>query len=368
VNVRAGPRVSTLDAAPNVDVEATVQQQLEIAGEPALRRDVAARAKDVLAAELDAVRARVRTEVRAAFSRALVARVNAEAAIAAASLSDDLLRMSEARVIAGDLSPLAVPLARADLASARQSATVAIGEARARALALAELAGMTRVPSHFQGAQPALGGVRDIDALIARALGESAALAPLVATRAHAAARLAFLERSSSWLATSRPSLGASYAAERAPQGALAGEHIVLGTLQFEVPSWQSNQGDVQRARTELAVLDAALGNERRALALRMRASADALDDAVQVVRLMDAELPALDGALQQIRRAFQLGELDALAVAGARDKLVAATRGALAARVQHVEALAALERDLGRELRLDEMQLDEFAAPTEER
>jgi outer membrane protein, heavy metal efflux system len=124
---------------------------------------------------------------------------------------------------------------------------------------------------------------------------------------------------------------------------------IWLATLGLPLPLFQRNQAaraeaaaEADIARADVEAIDATLPARIRALA----ATADAAARRVAVFR--SDVLPRFEDNLALLRRAFELGELDALEVSVARGRLVDAQRAALDAYEDYFGAMADLASAVG--------------------
>jgi cobalt-zinc-cadmium efflux system outer membrane protein len=346
----AGPRFA--QGARGVDFQVWLRQPIEIAGERKQRREAATKFKQRTDKELEETRWLVHREVHAAFHTALVARERWDLAKKLLVSTEELLSVAERRLRAGDISPLAVRLAKGELAQARQTALTAERGYRTAQLDLAELAGWP--PSPLPEPVGELDEPRrspPVADLLRVALQEH----PGVAARASAVEEAEALVRSENREAWPKPAIGVQYTRESQPI-IRNKQHVVLGTLGMPIPLSQRNQQGRARARAELAVRKAEQDAFRQALGTRLARASTAVDaDANRIAAYGTEILPAFEGNLHLLRRAFELGEVDLLQVLVARERLLRIQQDALTAHQDYYRDVAALEAEVGKEVWPDE-------------
>lgn len=331
------------------DVEAGVMQELEVAGEPGLRREAADRRAEAFDAEVAQTRFEVHQRVHVAFHTALLARDSQRRVDEALKYAEELLDIAQKQVQAGEESPLAEKLARAEVSRAKELQLGAAQEAQAARLDLGFVAGLQDgaevVPV---GELPTPSQTVALAQLMELARERQPTLRVRRAEIEAARAQLALADRE----AFPKPALGVSYSAEGVAPGSNATQQIVLGTIEVPLPFWRQNDGDRARARAELAIAEA----EERALLLSLqnriaRAKAQVDADARRITLHVTEILPAVDENVRLIQKAFSLGETDITAVMLARERLITARREALDAYRDYFTALAELEAEVGAEV-----------------
>lgn len=347
LEIAGGPRVTaqTVDA----DLSASIVQRLEIAGEPGARRAAADRTAARFEAELEQARWQVHQEVHAAYHLALVARARAEAMRDVVTFAEELFAIAERRVAAGEASQLDARIASVDIAQARQAAVAAEQEYVAARLTLAEVSGLPTdpLPEPIGNLDPPQ-GAPPLALLLRRALEQSPDVRLLEARVAEAEAALEAEERD----AWPEPWIGLTYAREGSTGPGQAASDIGMVVLGIPLPFVQTNQGERARARAELEVARAELESASARLRPRISRSASAVDAAARRLEVYATEiLPRFAESLQMLRRGFELGELDLLEVAVARERFMQLQRDALDAFAEYHRALAELERELGAEV-----------------
>ena len=145
ISVSAGPRYSAGGRA--FDVEVSIQQRIQIAGERGLRIEAARRLRDRLHAEVAQVRWRVHRLIHAAYRVAQVARERKRAADRLLAFAERLLSIARRRESAGAISGLQVEVVKGELAQARQAKIAGDNVYRAARLTLAEISAMRGVDS-----------------------------------------------------------------------------------------------------------------------------------------------------------------------------------------------------------------------------
>lgn len=355
LSVGAGPRI--LADGTTVDLQASLQQRLEVAGERGLRLEVAERLQERLEAELDQVRWEVHRNVHAAFQDTLVARERAQAAERLLEFQEQLSEIASRRFEAGAVSPLVVRIAEGETAQARVSLIAAEQAYQAARLRLAELAGWPaeNPPEPAETLDPPR-EAPPLDRTVEFAARQQPVLRTLAASIAEAEARVELADRE----AWPEPAIGVQVVREGAGAGSsglgAASETVVLGTLSVPIPLWRRNQGDRAAARAELAIASAQANAFAQRLGARLARAKSAVDAAARRVAAYGEEiLPSFEENLRLIRRAYELGEIDILEVSVARERFLRTQTQALDAYADYFRAAAELESAVGADLWPDE-------------
>lgn len=342
----AGPRFA--EGQHGVDFQVWLTQRIEIAGERKQRIRTAEKFRERNGKETEEARWLVHREVHATFHTALVARERWEVVKKILVSTEELVSVAERRLQAGDISPLAVKLAKGELAQARQRSLSAERGYRTAQLDLAEVSGwpIERLPEPLGELDepkraPALAD------LLTLALEQHPGIAARKSAVEEAQARVK-LENREGW---PEPSLGVQYTRESLPI-ARVHEHIIQGTIILPIPTTQRNQAGRAAARSELAVRRAEQEAFGQALRARLARAATAVDaDANRIAAYGTEILPAFEGNLKLLRRAFELGEVDLLQVLVARERLLSIQQDALTAHQDYYRDVAALEAEVGSEV-----------------
>ncbi len=139
LSVAAGPRYGA--SGRGIDVDISLTQQIQIAGERGMRIDAADRYRELTDAEIEQVRWAVHCDVHAAFHRALVERDRAQLAERVVSFQRSVLGVVERQIAAGETAPLTLRLAQAEVAQAEQVLVSAEQSLFASRIRLAQLSG-----------------------------------------------------------------------------------------------------------------------------------------------------------------------------------------------------------------------------------
>lgn len=345
-----GPRVAR--GGTGTDVELSLSQQIQIAGERGLRIDAADRLRELTDAEIEQIRWAVHTDVHAAFHRALVARERARLAERVLAFQEELLRVVERQIAAGDAAPLTLRLAQAEAAQARQASVAAAQSLLSARIRLAQLSGwpVDSPPVPIGG----LDAPRDPPAqadLVRTARQHLPRLRVRHASVREAQARADLASRE----AWPRPSLGVAYRHEGNPEPE-GPRDVVLGTITIPIPSWQLNQGERARTRADVTVAQTELDAVEMLLAGDIAQARSEVAAAAQRVRSYGTEvLPRFEENLTLLRRSFELGEIDLLALSIGRERFLRIQSDALDAHLDYFVAIADLERVIGVDLWRDE-------------
>ncbi|HEY1098094.1 MAG TPA: TolC family protein [Myxococcota bacterium] len=332
-----------------MDVVVGVQQAFDVTGE----RDARGRAADagvVFAdADIDEVRWRVHADVHALFHDVVIAGARVAVAEDALAFQQQLQQIVVTRIAVGDLPAYSRALADIDVLAATNDVVAARQQQRRSALDLAAIVGWPagHVPlpdDHREHPQqpPAL------STLLTAARAQHPALKALSA-RVQAARAAVVVEDRAFGLS---PVLGAQLTQEGNPPSQGGANWIGLVSVQVPVPSFQRNQGAQAQARAELAVAEATLAAAQARLDHDVARAHSEVVAAVARVDAWGGEIVEKSRThLQVLKRAFELGEIDLLALGAGRERLLQAQRTALDARRDAFVAGADLERVVGREL-----------------
>lgn len=351
IEVGVGPRTPDSFATVDVDVVVSLMQPIEIAGERGLRIAAAARLEDRREAELEAIRWHVHREVHFAFHEAVEARVRLEADTRWLELAESLAAIARGREEAGDIGPLEVAVATAELAAARQRHIESEARFVDARLAIAELAGWPAAdPPLPAGDLDSPGAVPGDSALVERALDAHPLLRALAAAVADARARLELADRE----AIPTLDIGLTFAREGASPGNLV-NYVGLLVIGIDIPVWNPDTEERAMARAAVSVAEAELEALRSTIEARVLRAATSLRAARERVAIFTADvLPGFERNLALLQQAFELGELDALEVGAATRRLLEVQGNALDAFAEYHRALAELEAQVGAEVIAD--------------
>lgn len=346
LTVAAGPRFGADGTGLELDV--ALMQQVQVAGERGLRLDAAARLRELTDAEIEQVRWLVHCDVHATFHRALVEQERVRLGERVMVFQQEVLRVVDRQISAGEAAPLSLRLAQAEFAQAQQVLLAAQQAFLASRLRLAQLVGWP------DSAPPLPGGSLDVardppasEQLVAVARERLPSLRAGTARIREAQARVELADREV-W---ARPSLGVQYRRE-GDSGRAGATDIVMGVVSLPVPIFQTNQGERAYARADRIVADAELAAAASLLASEIAQARSEVVAAAQRTRAYGTEiLPRFEENLTLLRRSFELGEIDLMALSTGRERFLRIQSDALAAHLDYFTALAALERVVGVDL-----------------
>lgn len=346
VSVAAGPRFGI--SGTGVDVDVTLMQQIQIAGERGLRVDAAAALRDLTDAEIEQMRWAVHCDVHAAFHRALVEQERARLAERVVTFQQEVLRVVERQISAGEAAPLALRLAQAEVAQSQQVLVASQQAFLASRIRLAQLSGWpVATPPMPTGDVDNPRDPPSLERLNAVARERLPSLRAGAARIREAEARSTLADRE----AWPRPSLGVQYRREGNPSSEGAYD-IVMGVVSIPIPSFQMNQGERARARADVTVAEAELDASRRLLDGQIAEARSEVVAAAARTRAYGTEiLPRFEENLTLLRRSFELGEIDILALSTGRERFLRIQSDALGAQQDYFVALAGLERVVGVDL-----------------
>jgi cobalt-zinc-cadmium efflux system outer membrane protein len=344
VGLAAGGR--TIDGATFLELEASVEQRFEIAGERGLRIEAAEALEKLALAEIGEARWQVHQQVHSLFAKALMAAKKLEAADRLVAFAHELQAIATKRAEAGETAPFTSIVAQAEVAQARQARVAAQQERDSVLVELAAVAGWptTKLPP-LDGELPPVRSAPPVAQLLESALRhQPGQRSRALAVRA-AEARVR-LEDREAW---PEPTVGFAYGREGEAD---ATAHVWVGTVSIPVPLWNRNQAGRARARAELDVAQAELDTAETWLRARILKAAGEVDAAAERARIYGrAIVPAFNRNLTLIRRAYELGEIDIHRVSQIRERVLASQHQALEALADYHQAAARLEALLGTEV-----------------
>ncbi len=346
LTIAVGPRLGP--AGRGLDVDATLMQQIQIAGERGLRKDAANRLREVTDAEIEQMRWAVHCDVHAGFHRALVEQERARLAERVVVFQESVLRVVERQIAAGETAPLTLRLAQAEVAQAKQVLVGAEQAFLASRLRLAQLAGWPpSTPPKPAGNVDLPRDPPPLDELAAIARERLPSVRAGAARIREAKARVTLADRE----AYPRPSIGVQYQREGNP-GSEGVYDVLMGVLSLPLPVAQLNQGERARARADLSVASAELSATRRLLDGQIAEARSEVVSAAARTKAYGSEiLPRFEENLTLLRRSFELGEIDILSLSTGRERFLRIQSDALLAQQDFFVALAGLERVVGVDL-----------------
>lgn len=346
LSVAMGPRFERVPTG--LDIEASLMQELEISGARGARREAAVRVHERTEAEIAQARWELSCDVREAFRRTLVEAQRVALERQVLSFQKDVLRVVERQIYAGEIGPLSLRLAQAEVAQAQQLLAAAEQRLYSLRLRLAQLTGWPADhPPVVQGALEAEASPPELPVLVQRAHAHLPQLRA-TASRAREAEALLVVADREGW---PKPSVGVQYQREsnRAMEGIY---HIVLGAVSLPIPVFQRNQAARAEARAELELAQAEWRAQTQLLSGLIAQARSALVAAAARMQAYRGEiLPHFEENLRLLARSFELGEIDLLALSAARERFLQIQADALQAQREYSSALSTLERSVGQPL-----------------
>jgi len=328
------------------EVQAQVDQRLEIFGERRMRIKAAKAYKNQLERELDRSKWKIFAEVHAAYNGALLAKQRAVTAAGVVNFSQRLLETAKSRMEAGEISNLRVRIAEGEFAQAQQRKLAADLDFRMAANRLAERAGWPKgrllVPSG-ELRQP--DKVGDPDAFFDKAMEGHPMIAAQQAAVQTAQARLDAADRDR----LPEPMVGAYFSREREPAMISTRTIVGLATVTIPLPLWQRNQKARAKAKAQLEVAKVELGAVEYRLGLQIRRAVAAVNTAAERVRTYARDVvPRFEENMSMLELAFELGEADLIEVFVARERFLSIQSEALGAYDSYYKAILDFERLVG--------------------
>lgn len=354
LSVAAGPRMGLFGTGTDVDVSLT--QQVQIAGQRGARIDAAERLGDLTEAEIQQISWSVHCDVHAMFHKALVDQERARLAEQVVTFQKEVFSVVQRQIAAGETAPLTLRLAEAEVAQAEQLLVAAQQAFLVSRIRLGQLSGWpVNTPPLPRGGVDSLHDVPSAEHLAVVASEQLPSLRTGAARIREAAAREAVAERD----AWPRPSLGLQYRREGNPSTE-GPYNIFMGVLSVPIPSFQVNQGERARIRADVLVAEAELAASRRLLHGQIAEAHSEVVAAAARTKAYGTEiLPRFHENLTLLRRSFELGEIDILALSTGRERFLRIQSDALLAQQDYFVALAGLERVVGVDLWRDDHHED---------
>jgi len=345
-SVGAAVGVRTNPVGRTFEMQLSISQRVEIAGERGARRRAAGAYDVALHRRADQAGFETAVEVRWAYAKALLARERLRTARLVEEFTRGTVQSARLRVEAGDLSPLRLRMAEAAFAQATQSRREAARAYRAACRDTATRAGWPADdPIDPVGELAPTLVVDDVEGLVAQAMDEHPELAAL-AKEIDAARATSRAARRDAW---PEPTLGGYLAREREP-GTPFASVVGLVTVSVPLPLWRRNQRERAHAEARVRIAEAALATRRYEIEQALRRSADTLSTAAERVRAYARDvLPRFEENLALLQRSFEVGEIDIVEVAVGRQSFLEAQAAALDTWAEYLDALRELELAVGR-------------------
>ncbi len=328
-----------------LEAETAIQQQIEIAGERNLRIAHAQALQEQTSASIAEIQWALHVDIHMLSTQLILAQEHKKLIEVFVQFNEQLLRVAQRQVDAGDLSPLLLLVAQTDLAQAQSQV---ISAQQKIDILQAKLAATAGWPSKQ------LPILKDILPPIRRAPPDHILLSQMQQHPALytcekillSAQTKADLEDRESWPS---PTVGLSYAYE----GQVGQEsHVWLATVGLPLPVWQSNQAEQARAVAELDAAKIHRDITEIQLSTLLTEATSRLNAAADLVAIYEKTIiPSSQHSLALLQRAFDLGEVDIHQVSQTRERLLIANQQHLDAKTQYYEAVMQLEGLLGSEI-----------------
>lgn len=326
-----------------LELEVSLSQRFEIAGERRLRIEAAGLERELALAEEAATTRDLHVQIHTLFLSVLLARDARATSERVLELTEELLSIADELASAGETAPLTRLVAEAEVAQARQEVIAARQLEQESVLRLARAVGWPEGQRLSPiGALSAVGRARGAERLVAVAIEHN----PLFRVRALARRAAQARVRSEDREAWPEPALGAAYAQEN---GEAQADNLWLVTLGLPLPLWDRNQGGRALARAELSIAESEDALLTETIPNELARAVNDLNAAAEQVTLYGENiLPAVERNLQLIRRAYELGEVDIHQVSLLRERVLENRQRAVEARWAYIRALMELEVLLG--------------------
>ncbi len=328
-----------------VQVEFSLAQEIEIAGERGMRKSAAQADEKLEFLTRDSVRWDLHVEVHRLYNELILMEEKRRQAERFVAFSESLQKIAASQVRAGETAPLTLLVADADLAQTRSELLLTEQQEAATKMALAGILGWpASQPFHVRGTLPEMQTAPEP----ARLLHLMAENHPSLHMRRQAVIASETRLKSERRVAWPNPTVGATYAKEPALPGQPSAD-IWMFNLNVPLPLWRRNQGGVAKAQAELDVAVSQQAELTTQLETQLRITAGALNAAAARVAIYEQSvIPKLEEKLGFLQKAYELGEVDLLQVSQTRERLLEGTRQYLDAKIAYFRAAAALEGYVG--------------------
>lgn len=328
-----------------LEAQVGVSQQIEVGGERNRRISAAEQGAREAESGREARLWVVEVEVRRLYRLVTVSEDLVKLSTQAASAADSLAAATQEKVEAGEEPPLVAELshARAALLTAKVRETTALRDAVLGQLAAASgWPGDPPLVLHADNDHPV--APPDTTTLVHRALQQNRDRTTLEAGISRAAAERRLAKRE----AWPEPAIGVNYAREAGVANSRAA-NVVLGTLSVPIPSFSRNQASRARARAAERSSEAALLAFERGVPGKVAAAAARVRGALERIDALDEVASLRDGRqLVALNEAFDAGEVELLEVLQTLEQVIEARTALLEAKVEYINAAAALELVVG--------------------
>ncbi len=329
-----------------LEIQAQLDQRIEIFGERRMRIRAAKAYKEQLEQELGREQWKIYAQVHAAYNGALLAKQRAETAAGIVAFSERILQTAQKRAEAGEISNLRVRVAEGELAQAKQRKLAADLDFRISANRLSESAGWPKdrllVPVGELRLPEKVG---DPDAFFDKAMEGHPMIAAQQAAVRTAEARVDAAERDR----YPEPMVGAFFSREAKPNIMPVPTTVGLATVTIPIPIWQRNQKARARAKAELEVAQVELGTIEYRLGLQIKRAVEAVNTAAERVQTYARDVvPRFEENMAMLEAAFELGEADIIEVFVARSRFLSIQSEALEAYDSYYDAIQDFERLVG--------------------
>ncbi|MCL2178244.1 MAG: TolC family protein [Proteobacteria bacterium] len=328
-----------------VSVNASLMQQIYVAGERGLQMSSANQNLKLADAEIQQVLWEVSCDIREAFYAALLADEQLKLAQRILSFHLEVLHVVERQISIGETSPLSLRIAQAEVAQAQQTVVASQQTLLSARIQLAQLSGWpANPPPKPVGALSSPQALPSQEQLVEMAHQNLPRLQIALAKLQEAQARLT-LSRRNAW---PRPSVGLQYQYE-GKQPHSPSSSILMGALSFPIPSFQTNQGEKSRSQAEVAISKRELLVGHQLLYGKIAQLRSEVLAAMERSRAYgDDILPRFEENLSLLRRAFELGEIDILSLSAGAKRFLEIRNDALNAQRDYFAALIHLEKNVG--------------------
>ncbi|MBI4817434.1 MAG: TolC family protein [Deltaproteobacteria bacterium] len=332
---------------------AAITVELELAGQPGLRGDVAERELQAAGHGVSAFERIYVGRVMEAFYALLEAQREAEVVVEILRLNEDIRAAGQRRLDEGDLPEVAHNLLVVEVERARadtELANAALTRARAELNRLLGRSATTalraagRLPDRATQGDSGSDEPERLDVWAARAeAGARGAEVDLLQREAIPNLRLSF-----GW-ELERANLHREGAAGLGPEVFDADQYFGI-KLALSIPLFNRNQGAIREAVAKRAAAELEVIALEHTVSAEVASAQADLGAAARRLDLYAAALPRVDRNLELLARAFEAGQIDAPGLLAARDRSFRTRLDHLEAQKSYVFAQVALARALGRD------------------
>lgn len=330
-----------------LDVGVSIQQQFEVGGQRALRRDAAQASIAWSQARLDESCLSLRVEIKKAIALAQLSQKRSDLMALLIQLYEQSYALAQKRVKAGQDASSALLALKVDLAQLKQQLLIAQGEFKLQVSQIKQLVGLPPTRQLILEGNVRLQQGDNMPALkdlIKRALVHNKMLRSqaLLVSRAKAESTLQDKE---GWV---DPAVGLSYGREGGREPA----HVFMLSLSLDIPLFDKNQEKIAAAQADVLIQRARLGQLAQTIRAQINQEHTRYKAAMRQLNVYSQTIkPTLKQDMKNVQAAFVSGELGISKLVQVQKRIFIIELSNLDAQRQMILARVEIERLIGGEV-----------------